>query len=272
VAITNEGEILGELRLLAERDDHFTSADERLLTRVAGTLGPVLRNAALTRDLEAHITELRASRRRLVSAQDEARRTLERDIHDGAQQELLALRLSLGLAQAFADQGDLERTRTVLGEAGARTDVAIRSLRELARGLHPPILAEQGLAAALHARARSVPLPVTIDTDGIGRFDHDVEGAAYFCCVEAMQNATKHAAASRLGIELAVGDGQLRFTVADDGAGFVTATTERGAGLTNMVDRVEGLGGSLVVASEPGAGTTVTGTIPVTVQSALSDR
>ncbi len=264
VPVTHEGEVLGELRLLADREDRFTPGDEWLLSRVAGTLGPVLRASALTRDLERRIEDLRTSRRRIVTAQEEARRALERDIHDGAQQELLALRLALGLAETFADQQDAARVRGALGEASRRTDEAIRSLRALARGLYPPILAEQGLVAAVQAHARLVPLHVRVDGDGLGRLDRDVETAVYFCCLEAMQNATKHADASSLTVTFRRAGAHLDFAVADDGAGFVAdAGASPGAGLTNMRDRVDGLGGELNVRSAPGAGTTVAGRVPV---------
>ena len=268
VPVTHEGEVLGELRLLADREDRFTPGDEWLLSRVAGTLGPVLRAAALTRDLEQRIEDLRTSRRRIVTAQEEARRALERDIHDGAQQQLLALRLSLGLAETFAEQADTSRVLGVLGEASRRTDGAIRSLRALARGLFPPILAEQGLVAAVRAHARDVPLHVRVDGDGVGRLDRDLETAVYFCCLEAMQNATKHAEATGVTVTFRRADDELVFSVADDGAGFDRDDDRgEGAGLTNMRDRVEGLGGVLVVASSPGEGTTIVGRVPVPAEA-----
>jgi two-component system, NarL family, sensor kinase len=261
--VTNGGEVLGEVRLLASRDDRFLAADERVLTQLAVMLGPVLRNVRLTDELHQHIAQLQASRQRLVTAHDEARLALERDIHDGAQQQLLALRLRLGLAATIAEQDGAERALAVLEQAGVDADAAIRQLRSLARGLYPPLLAEEGLESALRARARDPPVPVTLSVDGTGRHDRAVETAVWFCCLEALQNASKHAGASSVHIELALRDDELAFTVRDDGAGFDPDTSPRGAGLTNLSDRISALGGSLRIDSAPGRGTAVRGTVPL---------
>jgi two-component system, NarL family, sensor kinase len=261
--VANAGELLGELRLLAAREDRFLASDERLLQQVAATLGPVLRNARLTRELHEHIAELETSRQRLVTAHDEARRALERDIHDGAQQQLLALRLRLGLAATLAEQGGAARAVEVIDHVAADADAAIRALRDLARGLYPPILAEQGLEAALRARARDVPLPVTVRVHGVGRYDRSVEATAYFCCLEAIHNACKHANASTLDIELVADGDTLLFTVTDDGIGFDPKATPRGNGLANIRDRLAGAGGDLAIASAPGSGTSLHGRIPI---------
>jgi two-component system, NarL family, sensor kinase len=276
--VTNAGELLGELRLLAEREDRFLASDERLLQQVAATLGPVLRNARLTRELHEHIAELEASRQRLVTAHDEARRALERDIHDGAQQQLLTLRLRLGLAATLAEQDGAERAVDAIDAVAADADAAIRALRDLARGLYPPVLAEQGLEAALRARARDVALPVTVRASGLGRYDRGVEATAYFCCLEAIHNACKHADASTLDVELAHAGGTLAFTVTDDGIGFDPDTVLVGTGLANLRDRVAGAGGELEIASTPRGGTAIRGRIPTgsaeasARQPAVSDR
>lgn len=278
VPIVHAGDTLGEVRLLAAREDRFLPADDRLLRRVAAALGPVARNARLTRELQQHIDELEASRQRLVTAHDDARRALERDIHDGAQQQLLSLRLRLGLAVTLAEREGAGGVAQVLAEAGSQADDAIRQLRDLARGLYPPVLAEQGLAAALRAHARELPLPVTVEADGVRVRDRQVEAAAYFCCLEALHNATRHAAASSLHVGLREVDGTLDFAVTDDGKGFEPAAVGAGAGLVNMRDRVEGLGGTLEVAAAPDGGTVVRGRIPVGRaaargrQPAVSDR
>jgi two-component system, NarL family, sensor kinase len=268
--VTNAGELFGELRLLAARDERFLASDERLLRQVAATLGPVLRNARLTRDLHEHIAELEASRQRLVNAHDEARRALERDIHDGAQQQLLALRLRLGLAATLAEQDGAARAVKAIDTLAADADAAIRALRDLARGLYPSILAEQGLEAALRARARDVPLPVTVRASGLGRYGRSVEATVYFCCLEAVHNACKHAGASMLDIDLAADEGALTFAVSDDGVGFDPAAASRGAGLTNIRDRIAGAGGDLEITSSTD-GTRISGRVPVG-SSEVADR
>lgn len=273
--VAHAGELLGEVRLLAERHDRLPTSDERLLHQVAATLGPVVRNARLTRELHDHIEELRASRQRIVTAHDDARRALERDIHDGAQQQLLSLRLKLAVAATLAQQDGADGALDVITEVAAQTDVAIRQLRDLARGMYPPVLAEQGLEAALRAQARDVPLPVTVEATRIGRYDRAIESTVYFCCLEAMHNASKHAGASKLRIDLSDGDGTLEFAVADDGAGFNRTNTAQGAGMTNMTDRVNGLGGTLEVQSSPARGTIVRGRIPTRAddgQPVVSDK
>jgi two-component system, NarL family, sensor kinase len=277
--IVHEGQTMGEVRLVADRDDRFLPADERLLRQVAAALGPVARNVRLTGELHAHIDELRSSRQRIVTAHDDARRALERDIHDGAQQQLLALRLTIGLATALAERDGAAATSETLAHAAQQADDAIRRLRDLARGLHPPVLAEQGLVAALRAHARDVPLKVTIEADGFRRRDRRVEVAVYLCCLEAMHNASRHAHASTLRVELCDGHGTLAFAVADDGVGFDPADAEGGAGLTNMRDRIEALGGRLEITATPGGGATVRGWVPEAHaeptfegQSVVSDR
>jgi signal transduction histidine kinase len=141
---------------------------------------------------------------------------------------------------------------------------ALEDLRDLARGIYPPLLADQGLIAALQAQARKASLPVQIDADGIGRYPQDAEAAVYFCALEALQNITKYAGASRATVGLACSDGSLRFTVTDDGTGFDAASTRHGTGLQGMADRLAALGGTLDIRSQPGRGTTLTGQLPVT--------
>jgi two-component system, NarL family, sensor kinase len=277
--IVHEGQTMGEVRLLADRDDRFLPADERLLRQVAAALGPVARNVRLTGELHAHIDELRSSRQRIVTAHDDARRTLERDIHDGAQQQLLALRLTIGLASTLAERDGAAATSETLARAAQQAEDAIRRLRDLARGLYPPVLAEQGLVAALRAHARDVPLQVTVEAEGFRRHDRSVEAAVYLCCLEAMHNASRHAHATTLRVELSDGHGTLTFAVVDDGNGFDPANAEGGAGLTNMRDRVEALGGRLEIMATPGGGAAVRGWVPEADaepiredQSLVSDR
>jgi signal transduction histidine kinase len=236
------------------RGEGVASATDKLLQDVASQAGLVLRNVRL-------IEELRASRQRLVAAQDEERRRLERDIHDGAQQQLVALAVRLRLAETMTER-DPAKARELLGGIRGAAQEALDDLRDLARGIYPPLLADKGLPAAIEAQARKSVVPVVVDTDGVGRYPQEAEAAAYFCILEALQNAAKYAGASRVLVGLRAEDGVLRFTVEDDGPGFDPQATPRGSGLQNMTDRVEALGGSLQVRSAPGEGTTVIGLIP----------
>src|SRR5205823_14575529 len=140
---------------------------------------------------------------------------------------------------------------------------ALDDLRALARGIYPPLLADQGLAAALQAPAGRAPIPVQIEADGMGRYPRETEATVYFCILEALQNVAKYARASQVTVALACRDGHLEFTVADDGAGFDTTTTTHGTGLQGMADRLAAVGGTLHVRSQPGHGTTITGGLPV---------
>jgi signal transduction histidine kinase len=212
--------------------------------------------ARLARSLE----ELRASRRRLVAAQDEERRRIERDLHDGAQQHLAALRVRVNLLLRMVEG----KARTMVEDVGAELNEAVETLRELAHGIYPPRLAADGLGAALSAQSGRAPYTLEISApDSLGRFPASIEAAAYFCCLEAMQNATKYAEASTVRIALERRDGGLLFEVTDDGRGFNVAEARGGAGTQNMRDRIEALGGQLTIRSSPGAGTTVSGWIPV---------
>jgi signal transduction histidine kinase len=255
VAVQHGGELLGALSLQKPRNEPLTSTEDELLQHLASQAGLVLRNAAL-------IGELRASRRRLVEAQDAERRKIERNLHDGAQQQLIALTIQVGLLEESASDPAAVRQLAPAVKDGVRA--ALEDLRDLARGIYPPLLADQGLVPALQAQARKASLPVEIDADGIGRYPQDTEAAVYFCTLEALQNITKYADASRATVGLACSDSSLRFTVTDDGTGFDTASTRNGTGLQGMADRLAALGGALQVRSQPGRGTTVTGQLPVT--------
>ena len=260
-AVTHGGELLGALSLQKPRNEPLTSTEDELLQHLASQAGLVLRNAALTAELRATIGELRASRRRLVEAQDAERRKIERNLHDGAQQQLIALTIQLGLLEESAGDPAAVRQITPAVKDGLRA--ALEDLRDLARGIYPPLLADQGLLPALQAQARKASLPVEIDADSVGRFPQDTEAAVYFCTLEALQNITKYAGASRATVGLSSSGGSLRFTVTDDGAGFDTAATRHGTGLQGMADRLAALGGALQVRSQPGHGTTLTGQLPV---------
>ena len=267
VAVQHGGELLGALSLQKPRSEPLTSTEDELLRHLASQAGLVLRNAALTAELQATIDELRASRRRLVGAQDAERRKIERNLHDGAQQQLIALTIQLGLLEESADDPAAVRQLAPALKDGLRA--ALDDLRDLARGIYPPLLADQGLVPALQAQARRASLPVEIDADGTGRYPQDTEAAVYFCTLEALQNIAKYAGASRATVGLSCSDGSLRFTITDDGIGFDTASARNGTGLQGMTDRLAALGGALHVRSQPGHGTTLSGELPVSAPGQL---
>jgi signal transduction histidine kinase len=259
-AVRHGDELLGALTLQKPRNEPLTAAEDKLLQHLASQAGLVFRNGRLTAELQATIDELRASRRRLVGAQDAERRKIERNLHDGAQQQLIALTIQLGLLEESAEDPGAVRQITPLLKEALRA--AVDDLRDLARGIYPPLLAEQGLVAALQAQVRKAPLPVLIEADSIGRYPQDTESTVYFCALEALQNITKYAGASQARIRLACPDSSLQFTITDDGTGFDPATARLGSGLQGMADRLAALGGSFHVRSTPGHGSTVTGQLP----------
>ena len=254
VEVRHQGAVLGALSVRMPSNDPMNPSKERLIQDLAGQAGLVLRNAAL-------IEDLRASRQRLVAAQDQERRRIERNIHDGAQQQLVALAVKLRLADALVGK-DEERAHALLGELHGETSQALEDLRDLARGIYPPLLADKGLGAALESQARKSTMPVTVHPDGVGRYTQGVESAVYFCCLEALNNVAKYSDASSVQIHLWQRDGELRFEVVDDGRGFDTTSKGAGTGLQGMADRLNALGGTFEVVSAPGAGTTVTGALP----------
>jgi signal transduction histidine kinase len=217
----------------------------------------------LTEELRANLEELRASRQRLVTAQDGERRRIERNIHDGAQQQLVALAVQARLAENLTGT-DPEKGREILRQVQRGLQDALEDLRDLARGIYPPLLADQGLVAALTAQARKSPVAVTVEADHIDRMPQDAEAAIYFCALEALQNIAKYADAGAATVRLRRDDRDLLFEVSDDGRGFDPDVTGYGTGVQGMVDRLAALGGALKIESAPGAGTTVIGRLPVT--------
>src|SRR5262245_5486529 len=253
VPVVHQGELLGAISVRMPRGEPLRPAGQQLVADVASQAGLVLSNAGL-------IGDLRASRQRRVTAQDEERRRIERNIHAGAQQDLVALAIKLRLAATSVNE---EPARQMLGELQTDAAGALANLRDLAHGIYPPLLADLGLAAALNAQASRSPLPVAVEADGIGRFGQDTEAAVYFCCLEALQNIAKYAHASRARICLQAQNGTMRFTVSDDGTGYDARHTPMGSGQRNMADRLAALGGRLEVRSAPGQGTTITAQLPV---------
>ncbi len=252
--VRHQGTPLGAIGVAMPASQALSPEQERLVTDVASQAGLVLRNVALVQDL-------RASRQRLVAAQDEERRRIERNIHDGAQQQLVALTVRLRLADSLVDRSP-EKTHEMLAQLQAQTNDALEDLRDLARGIYPPLLADKGLPAALEAQARKSAVPTTVDADGVGRFGAEVEATLYFCVLEALTNVAKYARATSARVELSVADGYVAFEVTDDGDGFDPNTVGYGTGLQGMADRLEAMGGTLRVASAPGGGTTVAGHVP----------
>ena len=253
-------ETLGALSVAKQPGEALTPVEDKLMTDLAAQAGLVLRNIGLTGQLRARLAELQASRLRIVAAADDQRRRIERDIHDGAQQQLLAIAATLALAESVAGD-DEDRERALVARLKAETTGALQTLRELARGIYPPLLADQGLAAAVTAHASKAPGPVEVSTNGLGRYPAEIETAIYFCCVEALQNATRHAPGAAVRISLADSGTEVGFTVADHGPGFDRAAVTAGAGLQNMNDRMTALGGSCQIESCPGQGATLTGQI-----------
>jgi signal transduction histidine kinase len=255
--VRHQGDALGEIRVTMPSDEAMGPAQERLAIDVAAQAGLVLRNAAL-------VADLRESRRRIVAAQDERARKLERDIHDGAQQQLVALAVKLGLVERLIAR-DVSAAERMVAEAKTDTSDALENLRDLARGIYPPVLADQGLAAALRSHARKAPMPVEVEPDGVGRYPEETEAAVYFSCLEALQNVAKYAEARHATVRLSQADGVLTFEVTDDGRGFDPDAAERGSGLQGIADRLAALGGILTVRSAPGEGATIAGSLPVEV-------
>ncbi len=253
--VRHQGELLGGLSVEPSPSDPMTPAKRRIVRDLASQAGFVLRNVRL-------IEELRASRQRLVAAQDEERRRLERNIHDGAQQQLVALTVKLRLLEQIAGRDPAKATE-IATQLQAKATAALDDLRDLARGIYPPLLADKGLPAALEAQARKLRVPVSVDAGDLGRFSQDVEAAVYFSCLEALQNVTKYAEASKVKISLARSDGRLSFAVTDDGVGFDPASASHGSGLQGIADRLDALGGTFEIVSTVGEGTAVNGSMPV---------
>jgi signal transduction histidine kinase len=260
VEVRDRGELLGALSVAMHPSDPMTPSKQRLVADLASQAGLMLRNVRL-------IEELRASRQRLVAAQDEERRRIERNIHDGAQQQLVALQVKLGLVRRMTD-GAPGPASDVLDQLQQEAQQALEDLRDLARGIYPPLLADQGLRAAVEAQVRRSPVPVRVDAGGVDRYPPEVEAAVYFSVLEALQNVAKYAQASVATVTLSDGTGTLEFVVADDGTGFEASRTTYGTGLQGMADRLAAVGGTLEVRAAPGEGTRVVGRVPAAARGA----
>ena len=268
IPVRHGDDLLGAISLTKPPSEPLTGTEDSLLQHLASQASLVMRNAQLTAELRATIEELLASRRRLVEAQDAERRRIERNLHDGAQQQLIALAIQLGLLAESADDPDL--IRQAIPDLKAQLSTALDDLRALARGIYPPLLAEQGLVMALRTQAARSPVLVVLEAGQVGRYPQDAESTVYFCTLEALQNVAKHARASAATVRLSGSAGTLEFSVSDDGAGFPAAATRHGSGLQGMSDRLAAHGGTLTVTSQPGHGTTITGRLPTSERTAAA--
>lgn len=254
--VEQQGELLGAVSVTMPANEGLTGAQTRLVDDVAAQAGMVLRNGLLIQDLHA-------SRQRLVAAQDEERRRLERNLHDGAQQQFVAVKMKVSMAKQLMASGNDEQADDLLEGAISDIDDGVQALRDLAHGIYPPLLEAEGLPTALRARARRAPIEVSVSTHGMARYPPEVEAAVYFCVLEALQNAIKHADADHVDMSLTQEDGVLSFQVSDNGHGFDTVAQRGSRGLSNMTDRIETLDGSLRIESTPWSGTSIVGHIPV---------
>jgi signal transduction histidine kinase len=269
--ITNAGELLGLIvvRRRGERST-FDEEEERIITELARQVGLALRNVRLDSALQASLeevrqqaSELQASRARIVAAADAERRKIERNLHDGAQQRLVALAVNLRLARQLAATAP-DDANAMLEHLSTEIQETLEELRALAHGIYPPLLADRGLTDALRAAAGRSPVPVSVDAQGLARYPAELEAAVYFCCLEALQNVGKYAGeTAKASVRIAEDAGALVFEVSDDGQGFDARSAKSGAGFTNMNDRVGAIGGSLRIESAPGKGTKVSGTVPL---------
>lgn len=247
--VFHDGQVLGALTLTKARGEKINLAEQRLLDDLTSQAGLVFSRYRL-------VEELRESRTRIVAAEDLERRRLQRNLHDGAQQRFVNALLAMGLAKADGSAGAPELLETATSEVRA----GLAELRNLARGLHPALLAESGLRAAIGSLADRVPILTTVHGAADRRYPEPVEVTAYYIVAEALSNAAKHSGASAIDVRIGESGGWLRIEIADDGVGG--ADTTRGSGLIGLQDRVSAVGGSVAVHSPPGGGTVVTAELP----------
>jgi signal transduction histidine kinase len=260
--VFHDGELLGGLSLLKTRGEALPPAEEQLVADLASGMGLALRNAGLTSQLRDQVVRLQASRERILTAADEARRTLERDLDSGPQQQLVALKVMLGPTRKQAAQAGATKTANLLAQLETDAGEAIRAVREFSSGVYPPLLEAEGLTVAVTQQTQKAALPIVVQADGLGRYSREIEAGVYFSILEALQNAAKYAGASTVSVALRHAGGVLSFEVTDDGIGFDPATVIASSGLANMADRLHAVGGTWSLQSSPGSGTTVRGTVP----------
>jgi len=259
----------GEARVLAVMHDVSLSEDPELVEVVGAASVLTLENRRLEHDLLDSVDALRASQRRLVGAASAERRKIERDLHDGVQQKLVALRIQLELLRDVPAASGLGSR---LDGLAADCDDALDELRSAAHGIYPPLLADEGLEAALREVARRASVPLSVELQDVGRLSEDRETAIYYCCLEALQNVAKHAGDHAVAsLRLWRDPKAVRFCIHDDGVGFVSLPGTKGAGLTNMNDRIGAVGGTLSLRSSPGQGTTVLGGVAIEAGDRIGD-
>ena len=249
-------------QVLAIVHDEALSESRGVVQAAAAHVLVALENEALQAQVKRSLRELSESRVRVAAAADSERRRIRQNLHDGAQQHLLALLIRLELVGEEIER-DPARGATLIHELTGEVEETLDEIRVLAHGIDPPLLSGRGLVEALQASIANAPIPTTLDADGIGRYPSEVETCVYFVCMEALQNALKHArGATAISIRIREPDG-LEFNVADDGAGFDPNAVVAGLGMANMQDRLTAIGGRLTIESAPGAGTRLAGTIPL---------
>jgi signal transduction histidine kinase len=258
-AVTRIGE--GDDRVGAIAHDPSLLEDPGLVAAVTAAVRLEADNRQLTAEVDRQMAELRASRARIVTATDAERRRVERDLHDGAQQRLVALSMELGRLRAAGEEARDPALAAALGGVASELEAAIEELRELARGILPPILTDAGLAAAVESLALRAPLPVDAEVELPGRLPRAIESTLYFVIAEGLANVARHAGATRATIRISLASGTVRAEVVDDGRGGAGA--ERGSGIQGLADRVGALGGTLRVDSLPGRGTTLSAELPL---------
>ncbi len=268
--VSHSGDLLGLIVVVrAATAESFSEDDDRVLTDLAREVGLAFHNVRLDAALQTTLEELRKqaedlreSRARIVASGDAERRRVERNLHDGAQQRLVALAVNLRLARDVVTD-DAAAAAEMLDQLVVEVQETVQELRELAHGIYPPLLVDGGLVPALRAATNRSPLDVGFVAEGVGRYPAEVEAAIYFCCLEAMQNAAKHAPEASVELTVREEGGGLVFSVVDDGPGFDAETARRGHGFVNMSDRVGAIGGTVRWESEPGHGARVHGSIPL---------
>jgi signal transduction histidine kinase len=248
--IYHGGELLGALSISKAKADPVTPADRQLLQDVAAGAGLLLRNIQLNAELADRADELRSSRRRMVAAQDAERRRLERNLHDGAQQQVVALKVKLGLAKTLAQREEVDEVADAVAGLADDTQRAVDGMRAAARGIYPPLLEAEGLRVALVALAREASIGVDIAADGIGRYPPEIEATIYFSVLEAIDQSS-----SGSRVTLSEDEGVLTFTI---------EAANRGASLAAVADRMDALGGTLIVEPSSDGGTVVIGRLPAT--------
>jgi signal transduction histidine kinase len=272
ITVMDNREPVGQIAVAKPSADPLTPAEDQLLADLASQAGLAMRNVRLTVELQARLAQISAqaedlklSRQRIVTARDAEQRRLERQIHDGAERRLREMEAELRRAGGLL-AGDPAQAVEILEKVGVEANETLAELRDLARGIFPPLLTDRGLIPALEAQVRKLGSAARLQFDPSihgARFSAEAEAAAYFCCVEALVNAAKHAGAAPVSLTVGQRDGWLEFVIEDAGPGFDPRGPSKGAGLQKMRDRLEALGGSLEVRSAPGAGAQVVGRVPV---------